>query len=270
MSEENLQKPNEEATPEVLGGYEIVFNKATNEIVIKDPKGQTATLRATVIEPDDEEEEPEPLTPEQFGEALRKIDELGLTWTADRVPRVKAKEGQDETALLSDEFIKLQEDYPNLPKELSIVVSYALTGGTWLADEVGGGDALEQKAEIVSDVVLTIDYRSEFFFKHALKVPYFSNIDWEVVFKFEEKNVRNMPGVSYALLTLLFHDENAEASKHKTMTVAVDTGLVNKLLERLGEVKAALERARQVTEIFYKQSKEKDKGDEISEQKPVE
>lgn len=259
MSEENLQRK-EDAEPEavthtIAAGYEIVFNKGTNEITLKDPSGNTATLKATVVEPEEEEDEIEPLTVEQFGDALRRIDALGVTWTADRTPRVKAKDSAREDALLSDAFFKIQEEYPSLPHELSIVVSYALTGSKALSAEVGGEEALAKKAEIVNELIITIDYRTEFFFKHALKVPYIANIDWEVVLKMQERNVRQMPAVSYALMTLTFHDDNAEIEKHRSITLAADMALINRVISTFNEIKLALETGRRVTENFHAEVK---------------
>lgn len=267
MSQDDPQKPSEELTPNTSNlGYEIVFNKTTNEILLKDSKGNAASLKATIIEQenDGEEDDDVPLTPEQFGAALRRVDELGLTWSADRVPRAKVKENIGEDVLLGDEFRKIQEEYPTLPLELGVAVSYALTGNKLLAFEVGGDEVLKEKAKIVTDIVLSVDYRSEFFFKHALKVPYFSNIDWEVILKLREKNVKHSPGVSYALLTLLFHDENAEKNKHQSLTVAVDTILVNKLIASLTQVKKGLEQGRRLSEVIHRKAEKEDKANDDS------
>src|SRR6185436_5604569 len=79
--------------------YEVTVKKATNEIVIKDPtSGQIVRLRGTLdVEDDEDDEDPRPLTPVQFRTALQQVDSLGLTWTADSVPVIKAKEdGRDE------------------------------------------------------------------------------------------------------------------------------------------------------------------------------
>jgi hypothetical protein len=267
MSEENPQNLPEEARKEDMSailpqGFELIVNKATNEITLKDSAGHAFTLKATVIEESDEEEEIPPLTPEQFRDALQRIDALGLTWTADQIPRVKAKEPTKEEALLGDEFERIQQEYPTLPPELSVAVTYALTGSSRLMSEVGGADFLKQKAEIAEEIVTTSEYRSEFFFKHSLKVPYLSSIDWEVVFKLEERNVKDVPGVSYALLTLLFHDPTAEGNKHRTTTVALDAILVNKLIASLTEVKDALERGNRLSKGIHEKSR-KDGDDEI-------
>jgi hypothetical protein len=258
VSEENLQKPEEETTPQIaVEGYEIIFDKGTNEITLKDPTGKTATLKATVIEPEDEEEDEEPLTVEEFRDALKRIDALGLMWTADAVPQVKPKSEEYEGALLSDEFEEIQDRYPQLPEELSIVVAYAITRNRLLSGEVGGVGALKEKAEVVQELkIIDADYRSEFFFKHSIKVPYFTNIDWEVVYKLEEKNVYAMPNAAYALLTLLFHNPRlmaSEGNRHRTLTVAADLHIVERLISVLTDIKTALERSRKLAHELHKQ-----------------
>ncbi|MDQ1611460.1 MAG: hypothetical protein QOG00_1391 [Pyrinomonadaceae bacterium] len=280
MSQENLEQENRETgndeshVPEQgnLQLPEVTVNKARKELSFTDPTtGQRATLKVSVIE-DDEDEDDEgfpPLTPEAFRDALTRMDALGLTWTADRLPHVKAKDREKEDAFFSDEFSQFQSEYPTLPQEVSIAVSYALTGSALPASEVGGLDVLKKKAEIVKELLISVDYRSEFFFKHALKVPYFASVDWEVVFKLAERNVKDVPGVPYALLTLLFHDPNAETNKHLTSTVAMDAVLVNRMIGIFTEIKSALENARDLSEMFHNREKE-DEGNAPIEQKQLE
>lgn len=278
LGEENPQeevgKPGSEAgTPERQGALlpEVVINKATNELTFTDPvSGQTATLKVNVIEEeeDEDEEELEPLTPDEFREVLQQIEALGLTWTADRYPRIKAKDVKSEGALFSGAFEEIQGEYPGLPRELSVVLSYALTGNkAFIAggvDAVGGEDFLEQKSETVRELLITPDFRAEFFFKHAIKVPYFESIDWEVVLKTYEKNVGRPVGVPYALLLLTFHNTNPKASKideHQNVTVAVDEGLIDRLMGTLLEVKLALENSRELTDVLEKRQQLKGESD---------
>src|SRR5947209_11640591 len=102
MSEEETKNPTEEGgegsitapQPEPI---ELIINKKTGEIIFKSPDGQEVRARAKVIEDDDDEDddgyenegeneaeetEIQPLTPEQFREALQRLYDLGLTWTA--------------------------------------------------------------------------------------------------------------------------------------------------------------------------------------------
>lgn len=271
MSEEKDQQPAGEANKEEFvipadtgaETYEVVLNKSKNELTIKDPNtNRLVTLKARVEEPDEDEErevgegDDEPLTPDEFRAAMERMESLGLTWTADRFPRVKAKDEASEGVLFSDEYEDLQEQYPTLPRELSVVVPYALTrnkvfisGGLAV---VGGEDYLEQKVAVVSEFLITPKYRSEFFFKQAIKVPYFETIDWEVIFKTHERNVSTMPGVAYALLMLTLHNTNPRVSRldeHQNITVAADLVLVDKLIRLLLEVRVALEEAGKLSEV---------------------
>ena len=282
LSEENPQKKAEEtadsqgSVPEKVKARlpEMTINRATKELTFTDPvSGQTATFKVNVIEPDEEEEdegeeELKPLTPDEFRAVLQRIDTLGLTWTADRHPRVKAKDVESEGALFSSEFDEIQVEYPSLPRELSIAVPYALTGNKAFVaggvDAVGGEDYLEQKSEIVRELFITPDYRAEFFFKHAIKVPYFESIDWEVVLKTYERNVERPVGVPYALLLLTFHNTNPKAGKldeHQNVTVAVDEGLIAKLMGTLIEVKVALENSRALTDALEQRQQLKGESD---------
>lgn len=214
---------------------------------------------------DDVEKERGPLTSEEFRTALRKVDALGLTWTADRVPRTIAKKPETKDALFGTEVQQIRLDYPNLPRELGLVVFHALTGGSVPLSLVGEKDELDEKIAVVNDTIITREYRSEFFFKHAIKVPYFSNVDWEVVVKAFEKNVEGVPGISYALLALHLRDPDVpetQTRRRTTTTAAVDEPLVDKLIASLQEVKAALVRARVFADAVNEQSASKGKDDD--------
>lgn len=262
MSEENLQKPAGDVSKEEGGvsastgdeTYEVTLNKSNEQLTIKDPSsGRVVTLRARVEEPEEEvkEADVEPLSPDEFRAALRKLDELGLTWTSDTIPRITAKEGASEEALLSEEFEQIQAQYPGLPRELGATIYHALTGSSPHESIVGSKEDLEKKVATVRELIITSEYRSDFFFKHALKIPYFEAIDWEVIFKTHERNVQGMPGVAYALLMLTFHNPNPRVGKldqHQNVTVAANLSLVDKLIAILIDVKTALEDAKQLTD----------------------
>lgn len=200
----------------------------------------------------------EPLTLREFRSVLQKVKSLGLTWTADIPPRLGAEKPDAEAVLLSDETRKLQQAYPYFPHELGVVTLYILTGKK-TPTIAGNQQLLEKKAAAVRETALISDkYRSEFFFKHAIKVPYFSDLDWEVVVKAYEKNVAEMPRIAYALLSLTFDNPSRSQSpsgSSRELTVAVDEHLVEKLIESLSEVKLALEKSRRVTDILDKQAK---------------
>lgn len=257
---DNIEQAKGATAPSSDESIEVTLNKATKELTLKDPTGKVVTIKANVVEDDedDEHEVIEPLPPDEFRKALEKMSSLGLTWTADRIPRVIAKDPDAESALFSEDFQNLQEAYPNLPRELSVVVYHALTGGPAYESVVGNEKELKEKVAAVHDLLLTSGFRSEFFFKHAIKVPYFETIDWEVVFKTHERNVAGMPAVAYALLLLTFHNTNSRVSKideHQNTTVAVDLKLVNKLIGLLVDVKTGLEDAQKLSDMLYERPK---------------
>lgn len=192
-----------------------------------------------------------PLTAHEFRDVLQQIDALGLTWTADLVPGLRPKGREGYEALLGREYKEIQRQYPHLPRELGLVVFHALTGRSVSSRLTDTEEDLAAKVAVVREILLTGDYRAEFFFKHAIKVPYFANVDWEVVIKAFEKNVKDMPAIPYALLSLHFYGANEfhqEEEERQTMTVAVDERLVDRLIKSLTEVKAALKRTRGFTD----------------------
>lgn len=280
MSEEKLQKVEgqEQLAPEPGGEetFDITLNRATNELKFKDPTtGRVITFKATdeIEKPSVEQREKEPskpLTPNEFREALEKVDALGLGWTADIQSHIRAKTPEHEGIFLSPEFLEIQKNYPHLPREVGAVTFHVLTGSKALESVVGGEDDLQQKVAAVRQFVITADYRSEFFFKHAIKVPYLSDIDWEVVFKLGEKNVKGIPGIPYALLSLLFHNPSSTAARGRvpeTKTVAVNEFLVGRLIDALTEVKRALEDSRQLADLVDSRS-ESDEDDDDARTAP--
>lgn len=256
MSEESTDNPKEkgqERGEAALSGLELTVNKKTGDILFKTPDGQVITAKATVIE-DNESGEAEvdipALTPEQFREALQRFSDLGLTWTADRPPRVKPA-GKDDSVLLSEEFEKFQREYPKLPREVSSIAFHYITGSECTADIAGDAETLKKKIEIAKEFYLNEEYRTEFFFKHAIKVPYFSEIDWEVVIKTAEKNVRTFAGIAYALLSLHLDNPDGAKAKNQKVTVAVNTAMIDDLMATLQDVKKALEGTKKLTVMLH-------------------
>jgi hypothetical protein len=266
MAEEESNQKDKNTNALSDESLEATLDRSKNQVVLKDLKtGRITTLKANIIETEDDSEdndgdEIKPLSADEFRQALEQLAALGLTFTADRMPRVIAKDPKSEEGFFSDEFGRLQAAYPNLPREVSTVVYHALTGAPAPETVVGTKEELEKKVRAVRDLVVTANYRSEFFFKRATKLPYFEDIDWEVVFKTHERNVQEFPAVAYALLSLLFHNSSA-LDEHQNTTVAVDLKLVNKLIRILVDVKTALEDAQQFTNAISEASKLKDKDD---------
>jgi hypothetical protein len=245
----------------------VVFNKAANELVFKDPNTGTAikvNAKMVDIEDEDDEEEDdddfEPLPPEEFRTALKKIDDLGLTWTADRLPGLRPKEGVSDDVFASEELDRIQSDYPFLPREVGALIYHILSGREIPEEILGSKDEVEKKAAIVRESIISNDFRSEFFFKHAIKVPYLTEIDWEVVFKLREKSIKGIPGVCYALLSLEFHNPDVDIKSphtHETLTVAVNDYLVNSLIETLTELRTQLKEAQETAKLFTDQPTQK-------------
>jgi hypothetical protein len=253
VSNENPQNPADGAAtdndnalePRKSESFEISVGGSGQELVFKDATtGRELKLRLpTPKQP--ERKEHIPLTPDQFRDGLQRLKALGFEWTADQELSLRAKDDASENAFFSEEYRSVQADYPNLPPELSAVVFYALTGRPAPPPLVGGKDILEKKVEIVREIVIDADYSSEFFFKRATKVPYFSRIDWEVVIKTFERNVDGPLSVPYALLSLYL--ENPESDEDEGITVAANLELLDELIESLIEVKSALETTREVS-----------------------
>jgi hypothetical protein len=256
VSEENPEKVTSEVTDtegdSPSESFELSLSRSKNELIFKDAAtGRTVRLHALSHDPETRRGA-EPLTLDQFRDGLERLKALGLEWTGDRAPLLKAKDEESESSFYSPEYRKIQEDYPQLPREVAAVTVYALTGSPVpdsLAPLVGSKDDLEQKAAIVNELIVDADYSADFFFKHSVKVPYFSRIDWEVVFKTYEKNVDRPLAVPYALLSLEL--ENPDSSEDEAVTVAVNLELLDELIESLKEVRLSLANTREIATIIF-------------------
>jgi len=284
VSDENAKTPTADNagkdSPDAASGnnkIDIFIDKSAQEFSIKDPSsGRLVTFKANMVEPveeedDEEEEEEEPLSPEEFRHALQRLSSMGLTWAPGRVLDVRAKTKEYEGALYSEEFREFQQTYPVLPRELTAVVFHALTGNDAPDFITGNASDLAQKVDAAREFVITPEFRSEFFFKHAIKVPYLESIDWEVVLKTHERNVSGTPGTAYALLLITLHNTNARMGKineHENFSTAVDLNLVNSLIGTFVEIKTALEESLQITEHLGKFVKQEVKDDGNSNATP--
>jgi hypothetical protein len=201
-----------------------------------------------------------PLSAEEFRSVLEALDSMGLTWTADLPPLMTTKREKLTTDSFSgNAYRDLQERYPSFPHELYHVMLYALTGKkTGPRKLMEESDNLERKAQALRDILITPEYRGEFFFKYAIKVPYFVDIDWEIVIKAFERNVQEMPRIPYALLMLGFRQPTdplvplgyPEAPERRRVTVAVNEEMVDTLLESLQQTKRLLREAREIAETI--------------------
>ena len=260
LATENTQNTVFEPVSSDVEKLEITIRNDTNEVILRNPKdGRVVRLQAELAEAikerieEEEEEEDKPLTPEEFEEALRKIDALGFKFTAELFPSIVSK---DETAneIVSDELEELEEKYPTLLRELGIVIYNVLTDESRVGiDSIGGLESFEKKAQIVRQVVITDDFRKEFFFKNSLKVPYLESIDWEVILKTHERGVNGIVNVPYALLMLTFHNTNPRVGRldiHKNITTAVNLAIIEKMLATLTKVKVSLEASEKMRDIL--------------------
>lgn len=253
MSENNLQSTSLEnkvaenqPDSEQFEEFVVKVNRDTNEIVFRNPR----TGKETKLKPTIEDEKYKPLTTAQFSDVWQKLNCLGITWTTEIPPAPEFIEGHKRDESFWKEYTDIQREYPNFPREVGAAVMNALLGPK-------PGQEQDEKALIIKDL-LTHKYRSEFFFKYAVKVPYFDDIDWEVVIKAQERNVTQMPKIAYALLMLSFTDpidvsldlENAanDIREPEFMTVAVNEDAIDRLLEKLTTIKRALLKTQKLAE----------------------
>ena len=192
------------------------------------------------------ESEHKPLNPEEFRSVLRQLDQMGLTWTSDLPPDLVAKDADTNGALASEKLQEIQNNYPMFPNELGYVIWYALTGTEPLMEVVGTEEDLRMKSAIVRECLITPGFRDEFLFKHMLKVPYFSNLDWEVIVKTSERGVQAFPGNAYALVSVLLESNLQHAEKNEHFTFAINEQRLETLIALFGDMRAALQKARQI------------------------
>jgi hypothetical protein len=273
VSEENLENPPErgeastEETSAALGSetLQVTVNRAANQIIFRDPSGRTFALelkeRATPPAPERQEkrEQRKPLTSEEFRRALDAIDANGMTWTADFPPRPIIKPDARER-FSSEEYSRIRKEYPTFPREVVSLIFSELTGAATPEHLVGDQQGVQEKIAALNEKLLTLQYRSEFFFKYAIKVPYFEAIDWEVVIKAYERGIKSMPKTPYVLLNLITRSpvdptkpfmEAIEEERHaEFITVAADEQLLDHLIENLTAAREALESTKraQITE----------------------
>lgn len=238
---------------------EITINKATKEAILRNPKDNriiklkanfSDAIEERLEEIEDDEDEILPLSPKDFEDGITRLNKLGLTFSVDLFPSIISK---SEDLIDASEFEDIRSDYPTLPREVGLVAHNTLTGTRRGLELLGGLESFEEKSLIVKRLVLTTEYEADFFFKHALKIPYFESIDWEVILKTHENGVKGAVSVPYALLMLTFHNTNpkfGELDVHQNMTVAANRDLIDKMLATLTEVRAALEDSYKMRDIL--------------------
>lgn len=251
-ADESLNKDSRAPEAQDRESLELTVNKATNEIIFTDPAGKVFVIQPKIIEPEPKEEgKKEPLTPEEFGEVLAKLDTLGITWSTDIPPSPIVTDALEWTTSSQQEYREIQKRYPRFPRELGNVILHALLGQKQPVGLVGSEEVLKRKVDLIR-ALLTQEYRSEFFFNYAIKVPYLEQLDWEIVVKAYERSITAMPKVAYALLSLTLRnpidttiplERGAHERESQFITIALNERLIEKLMKELTVVKNQLEKA---------------------------
>lgn len=248
----------------------FVYDRKSGLMTFIAPDGTESALPTKVIESGDDEEEEgviAPLAVEQLEDALKRLDQIGLTWSADSPPGIMPKDEESEMGFGTEEFLQIQQDYPGLPREIGIIMSYVFTGNRVLEEYIGGESQLTPKSEILKKYLLTPELRSEYFFKNAIKVPYLADIDWEVVLKLDEKGVEHWPAATYAMLSLGLREPSTQsrASHRRTIAVAVNDVAVNRFIAIFEEIRVALEGSKEIINQIPWQDERNDDEDEVKD-----
>lgn len=186
------------------------------------------------------------LTAAEFRSVLHKIDNLGFTWTSELPPSLVTKDGVANGTFASKKLEEIQNTYPEFPNALGYVIWYAITGTQPLTDVVGTEEDLQAKSAIVWELLITPEFRDEFFFRHMLKIPSFDNVDWEIVVKTAERGVQRFPGNAYAMVSILLEGNPHYNGKNETVSFAINESRLAKLIKVLDEMRVALQRAREI------------------------
>jgi hypothetical protein len=263
VSENNLQTTTETEVSKSEAGADqseveefiVKINRETDEVTIKNPRtGKEIPVRGST-------ENKGPLTSDEFRKAWEKLRTLGVTWTTDIPPIPSFLEGYDRDAAFWKDYAELQNEFPTFPRELGKTILHGLL-------KPQPGTDLDEKVNIIRSDLLTHDYRSDFFFKYAIKVPYFEDVDWEVVIKAHERGVVAMPKIAYALLMLTFRnpvdstltveDASEQDREPQFITVAANEELIDKLIGTLVEAREALGKTQQLAESLTDLTQEED------------
>lgn len=180
-----------------------------------------------------------PLSVTEFQRVLTRIAGLGLEWTADLPPHVRVAAGNGSTDLLTAEFSEIIGNYPELPLEIGALVQFVFTGAIPRQSLVGSDTVRDKKCEILKSIVLTQEFKSDFFFEHAIKLQKLCGLDWEVVIKTYEMGVSTIPACPYAIFALSLH--KSEDSKHQHVTFATDLKGIKRLKLALLEIEQHFE-----------------------------
>jgi hypothetical protein len=173
-----------------------------------------------------------PLSIGDFSAVLQRVQELGVTFTPDVIPQLQKLPSAPSD--FQEQVAQLAEEYPTFLEEFGQAVRHALAG--WSTTKLGTPDQITAKARAI-EPLLSEDFRCEFFFRNATKLPRFEELDWEIVVKVGERGVSSVPGTMYAILKLGLTDE-------MDLVFAADGKRVRAMLAVLQNVLNTLERSK--------------------------
>jgi len=170
---------------------------------------------------------------------------MGLSWTSDFPPQLRSS-GTGPASIGKSEFEKLATTYPQLPLEVSALIQFIITGLPPSVSLVGTNIERDKKAEVVKSLIVTPEYRSEFFFENSIKLHKLCSLDWEIVIKAAEKGVARVPACTYAIFSLVLH--KSENDEHRDISFATDLKGIRRLKRALLEVEEQFDTAMRLSE----------------------
>jgi COMM domain-containing protein len=225
---------------------------AASRATIPSSEEKIVANRADEIET---EQEYKPLSGDEFQNVFQIIEALDLTWTEDFPPLVKAKDPGKQSGATGKKLKEIFETYPTFPNELNVIIVHILLGAEASSDIVGTKKDLAKKVAAVSQSILTPSYRHEFFFKR-LRLPHFSDVDWDIEMKLFEREIESQPIMPYAIISIDIEESFREDEEIKTITFAADKKRIQKLVTLLEEAKANLEKAHRMIEVLKRSAGE--------------
>lgn len=228
---------------------EITIRKDTNEIILRDPaENKIFRLKPVSESPpeyaeEDQQDEDGILTPEEFEDGVSRIYKLGLEFSADLSPQLFVSNEENADLIDGSELRKIQSRYPKLPREVGLVAHNSITGQKVGVISLGGPDFYAKKEVTAKNFIINTKYKEDFFFKHALKVPYLKELDWEVNMKLHEKGVRDSPNIPYCLLRIVYAESDSRGlGSDYSVTMAIGRSNIDQFIAALTDLRAALEK----------------------------
>lgn len=217
------------------------------DVVLMVSKEHLEKLLSARAESNDEAP-PKPTTGDEFSSILREVDGLGWQWSTDDPPALIAKPSMTPD---TDALNTLSKKYPSFPRELSHIIKHALWGWSPDIDIVGPPADLPAKVASVSSMILTDEYRSQFFFEHATRLRKFYDLDWEIMVKAAERNINRVPGTVYANISLETSETQPDFEERTAATLfAADARALKRMITLLQDALKALEKAQTMAHVM--------------------